>query len=98
MNHNDLELICEIMQTVVQSAAWLDVQSKHPGIAKAESQWYAAFERAKSLLPRDIANELEDAKNEEIVATEDVGILFGIRIANLIRNIAESPVFLSQYI
>lgn len=96
MNEKNLVLMDDIMQMVVQADEWQDIQLNDPRIAAARDHWNAVLERAKAFLPKEIYIELEDAEAGEVSATSDAGILFGIHVANAIRDVASRPADLSR--
>ena len=52
----------------------------------------------RDLIPADIYAELENATLNYAFAIKDSAILYGIRVAGVIRAMAADPVALSQYV
>ena len=98
MNEKNLILMDDIMQMVVQADEWQDIQTQDPRITAARVRWEAVLERAKDLLPWELYAELSDAQAGEVAATSDAGILFGIHVADAIRDVVARPTDLSRYV
>lgn len=98
VNEKNLALMDDIMQMVTQADEWQDIQLNDPRITAAHERWKAVLERVKDLLPWELYADLSDANASEVVATGDIGILFGIHVADAIRDVASKPMALSRYI
>lgn len=98
MKKADLALMNEIMDGIVQTDEWTKLQIIDPGVQAAANQWRQAMESAKAHLPRAVYIELSDAHACEVGAIGDAAILYGIHVANTIRDIAARPSDLSKYI
>ena len=98
MNDKNLKLMDEIMCAIVQLDAWDDIRAHDPMISDSEDRWWAAMKKAESLIPDELYNELCDAHFAEASDTGSAGILFGIHIANAIRDVAARPTDLSRHI
>lgn len=98
MNDKNLALMDGIMGGISQLPEWAEIQLHDPMIVAADARWKAAIEEAKALLPRELYDELSDASFDEIVAHSSAGILFGIHVADAIRDVASRPADLSRHI
>lgn len=98
MDEKKLALMDEIMGVITQADEWQEIQMQDPIIADARNCWKTAFKRAKAFLPEEIYMELEDAKASEVSAIGGAGILFGIHVADAIRDMASRPADLSRYV
>lgn len=98
MSDKNLALMDDIMDMVTQADEWAEIQTHDPRITDAGNCWDTVMERTKALLPRELYDELSDAHSSVIAAIGDVGILFGIHVAEAIRDVAARPADLSRYI
>ena len=98
INDKNLALMADIMGTIVQADEWQDIQLNDPMITDARNCWETILKRAKAFLPEDIYLELEDAEAGEVAATGNAGILFGIHVADAIRDVASRPADLSRHV
>ena len=98
INNKSLALMDDIMGMVTQADEWQDIQMHGPIITAATARWNAALEQAKALLPKELYNELCNAETDEVSAIGDAGILFGIHVADVIRDVASRPADLSRHI
>lgn len=94
----NLALMDDIMDAVTQLDEWMETQQNDPRITTANNRWCTVIEQVKALLPRGLYDELCEAHSSEVAATGDVGILFGIHVADAIRDVASRPTDLSRYI
>ena len=94
----NLALMDDIMDAVTQLDEWMETQQKDPRITYADNRWCTAIEQAMALLPRELYDELCEAHSSEVAATGDAGILFGIHVADAIRDVASRPMDLSRHI
>lgn len=97
MNEKDMAMMDGIMGVVTQSDGWQEIQMQDPIIVAAEDRFKAAMDKAKGLIPEELYIELSDAHGAALMATGDAGILFGIRVANVIQGVASRPADLSRY-
>lgn len=98
MNDKNVVLMDDIMQGICQTDEWQDILSCDPRIVAANAHWNNAMEKVKSLVPQELYDELCEANAGEVIAAGDTGILFGIRVADVIRDVASRPADLSRHI
>ena len=91
-----LSTMADIMDGIVQSEEWEELQMNDPGIEAAEGRWSRALERAKTYLPRELYNELSDANCGEVSAYSDVAILYGMRVAAVIQAVTANPAAMTR--
>lgn len=96
--NQDLPLMDQLMHSITINEEWERRQSTDPGISVAEDRWEIALERVKPMLPTDLYMELADAHTCDVAATSDASILYGIHVADTIRDIAARPAELSRYV
>lgn len=94
----DLELMIELIEGISQTREWMRIEATDPLIKKAGKRHTAALNKIRDLIPADVYAELEDATLDYAFAVKDTSILYGIRVANVIRAMAAEPAALSQYV
>lgn len=85
---NDLELMNELMGAISQTAEWERIETTDPKIKEADKLYSAALNEVRGLIPADVYSELENATVNYAFAIKDSAILYGIRVANIIRGMA----------
>lgn len=91
MEDKNLDLMNDIMRGVAQSGEWHDILAHDPRITAADDRYSAALEKAREWLPKTLYMELSDAHTDEITDAGEAGILFGIRVADVIRDATSRP-------
>ena len=88
----ELATVNDIVEAVVTSDGWNNIQQNDPHIKAAEQAFYTTIEGC--------ANEgmVEDAALTLAGAYVDAAILYGIHVANAIRSVSADPMALSRYI
>ena len=92
-----LSTMADIMGGIEQTDEWRDIQMNDPGVKAAHSRWDQALESAKAYLPQTLYNELSDANCGEVAAYCDVAILYGMRVAEIIRAVSTNPAEMTRY-
>ena len=95
VNEKDLALMDKIMNVFAQKGEWQEIQMNDPRITAAYTRFDAALERIEA---EDLHEELYDAYMAGVSAAGDAGILFGIHVAEIIRDVAARPADLSRYV
>lgn len=98
MNEKNLDLMDCIMDAVTESNEWLELQMHDPMAIDAANRFDAILGQVKDLLPREIYGKLSDAYMSGVVAAGNSGILFGLHVADAIRDVASRLADLSKYI
>ena len=99
MNEKYLALMDDLMMNAItQLDEWQELQMHDPRITAASDRFDAALERVRDLIPKDTYAELADAYSSGLSATGDAGILFGVHLSDVIRDVASRPADLSRYI
>ena len=88
----ELATVNDIVEAVVTSEGWNDIQRNDPQISAAEKVFDTTIEGC--------ANEgaVYDAALALVGAYVDAAILYGIHAANAIRSVSADPMALSRYI
>lgn len=92
-----LSTMADIMIGIEQTDEWTELQVNDPGIKAAESRLNRALEVAEVHLPREAYMELSDAHCEVVSAYNDIAILYGMRVAEVIRHMTENPAELTRF-
>lgn len=98
MNDKNLALMDSVMDVITQSDEWRDIQKNDPRITASYERWDSVLERVKPILPWKLYAELSDAHDSDLAVISDAGILFGIHVAEAIRDVASRPADLSRHI
>lgn len=98
LKNKNLALMDDIMGCITQSDEWFEILLHDPAIVAADSRWETAIERAKALIPDELYDELHDSHEAKASAVGDAGILFGIHVADAIRDVVSRPTDLSRYV
>ena len=92
----NVKLMDEMMDSIAQSEEWNRIQLTDPMVQDATQQPEACIDRIG--LSEDDANELFAAASDYAYSTGLSAILYGIHVADAIRDVAARPVDLSRYI
>lgn len=93
----ELSLVADIMAGIINSDEWNDIQLHDPDIKAAEERRERVLESAKAYLPREVYVELSDAQSGEVAAYIAPAIMYGIHVAEVIREVSANPTELSRY-
>lgn len=66
-------------------------------IKAAENRLKRVMESAKAYLPREVYVELSDAQSENVETYIEPAIMYGIHVAEVIREVSANPTELSRY-
>lgn len=95
----ELEIMDELMNAVTQTDEWKRIQLQDARILEAERELYGVLEQVRQYIPAHLMAELEDAMCGAVPAAYgDVGILYGIQVADAIHAVAAKPTLLSRHI
>ena len=93
-----LSTMADIMDGIVQSEEWAELQMNDPGIKAAESRLRRAMENARAYLPAEDYMELSDAQTGEVSAHCDVALLYGMRVTALIQAATANPSEMTRFL
>lgn len=93
----NMEIISQLMATITQTNEWFRICNEDPQIQRASQGLQRTMARVSALVT-DIMGELWDALCNLEEAQESTAILYGIRVAGAIRDIATRPADLSHYV
>lgn len=98
MDKKDFALMNKLMSGITTADEWDTAMNENPAVARKDADLNGVMEKVKRYLPHDLYMELADARVSALNAYIDLAILYGIRVANVIRDAAEHPAEFSQYI
>ena len=98
MEKTDFALMDDIMQGVSGSSEWNQIQLNDPDISEKQTQLDGIMQQVKGYLPRDLYATLSEAQTAAATAYIEPAILYGIRVANVVRDVAAHPVEFSEYV
>lgn len=96
--NKNLTLMADIMKGIYQSDEWQNILETDLTLATDDDRYNDALERAKSFLPKAIYRELSDAHTDEVTDAGEIGIQFGIRVVNAMRDVFSESADLSGYV
>ncbi len=96
--YDDLAIMDNILGAIVTSDAWDREQQQNPEILAAWRDLNEELNGIKGLVPDETIERLYTAVNNCSSATHTAAVLFGMRAANIIRDISVRPSELSQFI
>ena len=100
MDDKNLALMDKIMGAITGDGRgeWNDILMHDPMITDANNRFDNLLEQIEALLPDDLYEELSDAYSGGQMAVAETGILFGIHVADAVRDVASRPADLSRHI
>lgn len=87
-----------LMDAIVCSDVWNQIQQSDPMIQQAEQARYAAEKEAAAILPRDLFQRLSEATTSVESATVTAAILYGMRVSAAISTATLHQTEFSQHI
>ena len=94
----NVQLMDDLMNGITQADMWLTEQLQNPEILAAKRLLDEAMGKIGGMAPDEICGEIEDAAFRYASAFETAAILFGIHVADAMRDVAARPSDLSRYI
>lgn len=94
----NMEIISQLMATITQTNEWFRICNEDPQIQRASHGLQLTMARISAMVPEAIMGELWDALCNLEEAQESAAILYGIRVAGAIRDVAARPADLSHYV
>lgn len=97
ITEKEVSMMAEIMDSILQTDEWMEMQLTDPMINAADNRWRLALEEAKAYLPHSLYVELSDANANDVAIYCDLAILYGMHVAGTIQRVAANPQDLSTY-
>ena len=92
------EIFEEVVGSIMQTEEWLQIEMKDPRINQSENEVMALLDGIKEQIPDDTYNQLVDAMWGLAAATAETATLYGMSVANTLREVAANPILYSQHI
>lgn len=92
-----LSMMADIMDGIEQTDEWKELQMNDPGIKDADRRLNRALEAAEKYIPRKVFAELADAHCGAVAAYSDIAILYGMRVAAVIQEVAANPSEMTRF-
>lgn len=97
-NDINVQIVDDMMGAITQTEAWLTEHKKNPAILAAQKQLSKALEPIKGVVPDDVIDMIEEAAYSYGGVVETTAILYGIHVADAIRDVAARPSDLTRHI
>lgn len=94
----NVQLMDDLMDGITQTDAWLTEQMQNPEIREAKRLLDEALEAIAGMVPDEAYHALEDATCRYASAYETAAILYGIHVAEAMRDVSSRPSDLSRQI
>lgn len=98
MDDKNIQLMDSLMQELVQTEEWENIKTKNPGVAAAARELRALLQKLEGIVPHRLVMEIEDAVCSCTSANDFAAILYGIRVAEAIRDVSARPNDLNLHI
>lgn len=94
----NMEIISQLLSTIMQTNEWFRICNENPQIQQASHALQLTMARVSAMVPETIMDELWDTLCNLEEAQETAAVLYGIRVADAIKDVAARPADLSHYI
>ncbi len=92
------EIFEDVVDSIMQTEEWLQIEMNDPRINEAENAVMALLDGIKEQIPDDTYNQLMDAIWGLAAATAETATLYGMSVANTLREVAANPILYSQHV
>lgn len=92
------EIFGEVVDSIMQTEEWFKIATNDPRINAAENEVFSLLESVQKRIPEDVYNQLMDAIAELGVSYTETATLYGMSVANTLRELAANPNVYSRYI
>lgn len=96
-----VKLVDELMNAIIQMDEWDQIQLRDPDIARKSARLNSLLDRLKASAPpalADLVGELEGAALDAACSYIAPAIMYGLHIADAIRDVSSRPWDLSRYV
>ena len=94
MSIDDFKLAYEIIDVIMQTHEWEKIRQNDVRVQTAKKQYEAALQKLD--MPKAILDELNSAVLTLEESSADAAILYGIRVAGVVREVLDNPLVFSQ--
>ena len=91
MNKTDIALMTELMGYFTQTKEWYRIYGEDIGQKAASMRFADIMEELEKSGASELASKISDSVCDMLSATERNAILYGMHVANAIRNAMENP-------
>ena len=95
MNENELSLMTDIFDAISGADEWSRRQMEDKCISDADNSFACVQEKLRPYLTKELFNELDGARARLTSAYGDAGIMYGIYVASVLRDIGRHSTELS---
>lgn len=95
MVDKNVRLMDELMQTVVQTGEWNEIQESDPEIKQADRELFGLL---KGAISGEQYTEIESAILDYANAVSTAAMLYGMHIVDVIRDVSARPCDLSRHV
>lgn len=89
LNSENLDIMDDIMNALLQTDTYFKMVKSYPRVAEAEQRIESQIERMG--LSRGDSEALSSAAFELASAYEELGIIYGMRVATSVKHVCENP-------
>ena len=98
MSDKNVRIVDELMQTIVQTDEWGDIQENDPDIKWSDRELTATLQEVRSLIPGELYHRIEEAIYGYSNAVESAAMLYGIHVVTAIRDVSARHFDLSRHV
>ena len=98
MSDKNVRLMDDLMQTIVQTDEWEDIQENDPEIKRTNKELVQTLKELKKIVPSDLYYRIEGAVYNYSNAVEYAAMLYGMHIVDAIRDVSARPCDLSRHV
>lgn len=92
------EIFEDVVVSIMQTEEWLQIEMNDPRINEAENAVMALLDGIKGKISKDAYNQLMDAMWGLAAVTAETATLYGMSVANTLREVAANPILYSQHV
>lgn len=86
--------IDDIMDTVIQTDEWMDIQMKNPKIKEADDAFYAVLNSLRNIIDEKVWIKLEETAQSCVATVSFYAVLYGMHVSDSLRcYAANSPTY-----
>lgn len=86
----------QVMNAVVQTDEWFDIQDNDPGIKRAYEAYHQVLDKLRPLITHELEDALRTAVAGLLSTQETPAILYGLSVAETIRTVSANPSAVSK--
>lgn len=94
----NIALMDDLLSGITQTDTWKDVQLQNPEILAADKVLAEALEKLRGVAPEEVINQIIDAAYAYASSFETAAILYGVHVADTLRDCSAHSEEVSQFI